>query len=77
MGDPTLQWRPPTADDSEPTYSYEPACVRGEGIQGDGFYGCDGQIKCGKNDKGQLFHVWAHVPDWLRVESRRTVLRTG
>jgi hypothetical protein len=47
---------------SETSYSYEPACVRGEGIQGGGFYGCDGQIKCGKGDKGQLFHVWAHDP---------------
>jgi len=47
---------------AETTYSYEPACVRGEGIQGEGFYGCDGQIKCGKKDKGKLFHVWAHDP---------------
>ena len=47
---------------SETTYSYEPACVRGEGIQGGSFYGCDGQIKCGKDDKGKLFHVWAHDP---------------
>ena len=48
---------------AETTYSYEPACVRGEGIQGDGFYGCDGQLKCGRKDKGKLFHAWAHLPD--------------
>jgi hypothetical protein len=45
------------------TYSYEPACVRGEGITRDDFYGCDGQLKCGRNDKGKLFHAWAHHPD--------------
>jgi hypothetical protein len=29
-------------------------------MQGDGFYGCAGQMKCGANDKGRLFSVWAH-----------------
>ena len=40
------------------TYSYDPVCIRGEGIQGDGFYGCGSQQKCGK--KGHMFYVWAH-----------------
>lgn len=43
------------------TYSYEPACVRGDGIVGEDFYGCGGQMVCG--DDGDLFHVWAHQPD--------------
>lgn len=43
------------------TYSYEPACVRGEGITGSDFYGCGEQLKCG--EKGHVFHVFAHYPD--------------
>ena len=38
-------------------------CVRGEGIQRGDFYGCDGQMKCGADDKGRLFTFWAHLPD--------------
>jgi hypothetical protein len=33
-----------TDGDSETTYSYDPVCIRGEGIQGVGFYGCGGQM---------------------------------
>ncbi|MFL6003318.1 MAG: hypothetical protein ACJ72P_10955, partial [Nocardioides sp.] len=44
----------------QPTYSYEPVCVRGEGIVDDAFYGCGGQQKCG--EKGHVFYVWAHYP---------------
>jgi hypothetical protein len=43
------------------TYSYEPICVRGEGITGDGFYGCGRQQMCG--NKGHMFYVWAHTPN--------------
>lgn len=43
------------------TYSYQPACVRGEGISGPDFYGCGKQVKCGR--KGHMFFVWAHYPD--------------
>jgi hypothetical protein len=46
---------------AETTYSYEPACVRGEGITREDFFGCDGQLKCGAKDKGKLFIVWAHM----------------
>ncbi len=60
-GPPALQVEPATDGGSAPTYSYEPVCIRGEGIQGDGFYGCDGRQRCGKN--GPLFNVWAHLPD--------------
>jgi hypothetical protein len=42
------------------TYSYEPVCIRGEGVQGDGFYGCGSQQKCGQ--KGHMFYVWVHYP---------------
>jgi hypothetical protein len=48
---------------AETTYSYDPVCIRGEGIQGVGFYGCGGQMKCGSDDRGRLFSVWAHYPD--------------
>jgi hypothetical protein len=48
---------------TQTTYSYEPMCVRGEGIQRGDFYGCDGQMRCGADDKGRLFTVWAHLPD--------------
>lgn len=43
------------------TYSYEPMCIRGEGIRGDGFYGCGEQMECGRN--GHFYYVLAHHPD--------------
>jgi hypothetical protein len=48
---------------AETTYSYDPVCIRGEGIQGESFYGCGGQMKCGSKDKGRLFSVYAHYSD--------------
>lgn len=50
-----------TATVGQTTYSYQPACVRGEGISGQDFYGCAEQLECGR--KGQLWTVWAHHPD--------------
>lgn len=50
-----------SADDASTTYSYEPLCVRGEGIRGDGFYGCGEQMECGQG--GHLYYVLAHHPD--------------
>lgn len=44
----------------ETTYSYQPACVRGEGISGSDFYGCGEQLECGR--RGHLWTVWAHYP---------------
>ncbi len=47
------------------TYSYQPACVRGEGITGADFYGCGKQMKCG--ERGHVFNVFAHHPDETTV----------
>lgn len=43
------------------TYSYDPACVRGEGISGTDHYGCGDRMTCGED--GHLYFVWAHYPD--------------
>ena len=58
---PSILQAEPADVGAGPTYSYEPVCIRGEGIQGDGFYGCDGKQKCGEN--GHAYNVWAHFPD--------------
>ena len=45
------------------THSYQPVCVRGEGITGGDFYGCGEQMECGRGGRGHLFTVFAHHPD--------------
>lgn len=54
-----------TTTSAEVTYSYQPACVRGEGITGADFYGCGKQMKCG--ERGHVFNVFAHHPDETTV----------
>jgi len=46
---------------SQPTYSLESSCQRGDGITRADFYGCGGQVSCGA--KGVLFNVWAYYGD--------------
>ena len=43
------------------TYSYTPACIRGEGISGERYYGCGEQLECGR--RGHVFNVFAHHPN--------------
>ena len=45
------------------SYAYKPACIRGEGRQDDGFYGCGDQLKCGQDNKGRMWTVWAIYSD--------------
>lgn len=43
------------------TYSLDPSCIRGGGTDTGYFYGCGDQQTCGTD--GELFDVWAHLPD--------------
>ena len=49
---------PIASSDGEPatTYAYQPACLAGEGITNDGFYGCGSQQTCGQN--GLLYNEY-------------------
>lgn len=39
----------------------EPICVRGEGMQGDAYYGCGAQMPCGED--GLLYNMWGFGAD--------------
>ena len=50
-----------SSSETDVTYSLDPSCIRGGGTEADYFYGCGDQQTCGTD--GELFDVWAHLPD--------------
>lgn len=45
------------------TYDYQPACVRGEGVSGQDFYGCGDRVGC---NHGVGYFVWVNHSDGRR-----------
>ena len=50
-----------TDTSTQVTYSYTPACQRGDGISGDSYFGCGDRLECGEG--GHVYTVTAHLPD--------------